>query len=117
VFGEVGEEVVEDDIDVYLLIAPQNIPGAGIIPKLEAMATKAAGKPFILINPSLADRPSHSGIMGARGREERMAFADSFATAFCFETLHVKGLYKIEGAVGKVGMGWWGKGGREEENE
>lgn len=66
------------------------------------MAKKAAGKPFILVNPNLADRPSHSGIMGARGREERMAFADSFATAFAFETLHVKGLYKIEGAVGKV---------------
>jgi len=102
-FGEVGEAHAEEDVDVYFLIAPQNIPGAGIIPRLEAMTTKAAGKPFIVINPSLTDRPSHSGIMGARGREERMAFADSFATAFCFETLHVKGLYKIEGGVGKAG--------------
>lgn len=80
----------------------QNIPGASILERLESMAKKAAGRPFILVNPALADRPSHSGIMGARGREERMAFADSFATVFAFQTLHVKGLYKIEGAIGKV---------------
>lgn len=100
-FGEVGEHEVEDEDDVFILIAPQNVVGSSITPLLEAMAKKAGDRPFILLNPSLKDRPSAGDVMQVRGREERMAFAKTFKIAFSFETLHEKGLFKINGAVGK----------------
>ncbi len=103
VFGEVGPHVVEEEDDVFLLIAPQNVVGVSIIPLLEEMAKKAGNRPFIVLNPRLYDVPSANNVMQIKGREERVAFAKSFTTAFHFETLHDKGLFKIVGAVGKAG--------------
>jgi len=102
-FGEVGEHVVEEEDDVFILIAPQNVVGVSIIPLLEAMARKAGDRPFIVLNPSLRDRPSAGDVMQVRGREERMAFGKTFKTVFAFETQHDKGMFKINGAVGKAG--------------
>jgi hypothetical protein len=50
------------------------------VPSLAEMADVAAatGKVLILLNPSLADRPSSGGVMGVRGRQARIDFAQSF---------------------------------------
>jgi len=45
---------------------------------LEAMVKQAKGRPLVLVNPLLADRPSSNNVMQIRGRAERRAFADSF---------------------------------------
>jgi hypothetical protein len=35
------------------------------------MAAAAGGKPMVLINPNLKDRPASAGIMSVRGRSDR----------------------------------------------
>ena len=102
-FDEVGEHVVEPEDDVFILIMPQNIVGVSILDYLEPMAKKVGNRPLILLNPNLKDRPSANNVMQIKGREERTAFVNTFKTAFAFETLHDKGLFKIVGAVGKAG--------------
>lgn len=55
--------MVEPEDDIFLLISPQNLIGASLMPMLEAMADKAGDRPFILLNPNLADRPSSNNLM------------------------------------------------------
>lgn len=55
---------------------------------LEEMVTAANGRPIILINPNLDDRPSSNNRMQIRGRAERKAFANSFCDIFAMRLLY-----------------------------
>jgi Domain of unknown function (DUF1995) len=45
----------------------------------------------VLVNPVLADVPSHSGVMGVRGRAERISFTESFEKAYHLRLLYFSG--------------------------
>ncbi|KOO28754.1 adenylate chloroplast [Chrysochromulina tobinii] len=64
--------------------------GASIYEPLRAMteAAEAQGSAIILINPQLQDRQSSSGVMGVRGRAERLAFASSFEDIYTFRNIY-----------------------------
>lgn len=67
---------------------------------MQVEAAEGAKKQMVLINPQLTDRPSHSGIMGIRGREGRLQLADSFRAAYHFRLLYFSGFfYPIMGAL------------------
>ena len=102
-FGAVGAQEVGRDDDVLLLLAPQSMVGASIYEPLSEMveAAEAQGAAVILINPLLQDRQSSSGVMGVRGRAERMAFAASFEEVYTFRNIYsgTTFMYPILGAV------------------
>jgi hypothetical protein len=55
---------------------------------LESTVIAARGRPLILINPLLNDRPSSNNVMQIRGRAERRSFSDSFEDIFVFRLLY-----------------------------
>jgi hypothetical protein len=59
-----------------------------IVDLLEEMVLAAKGKPMILINPSLADRPSSNNMMQIRGRSERKLIAESFKDIYALRLLY-----------------------------
>ncbi|EIE24349.1 hypothetical protein COCSUDRAFT_65858 [Coccomyxa subellipsoidea C-169] len=109
-FGNVGSDHL-DDSAYYVIVAPQNVVGSTIMTKLLEMATAAVEqkKTLILFNPLLKDLPSASGVMGVRGRRERMEFADSFIPAYHFRLLYSSSamMYPIRGALRHVYGGPW----------
>ena len=56
-FGAVGAAEVRDEDDIFLIVCPQNIVGASILPNLQAMCEKAGDRQVILLNPKLVDIP------------------------------------------------------------
>merc|ERR1719247_3492293 len=76
--------------------------GASITEPLSEMveAAEAQGAAVILINPLLQDRQSSAGVMGVRGRTERLAFASSFEEIYSFRNLYsgTTFMYPILGA-------------------
>lgn len=103
-FGTVGSDQIRDDDDILLVIAPQNIINGVIIHKLDEMCIKAAGRPVILINPQLHDRPSSNNKMQIRGREERRKIQDSFIDIYALRLLYPSTggyMYPIGGVVAK----------------
>jgi Domain of unknown function (DUF1995) len=61
---------------------------------------ESQSKQMILVNPILKDLPSHSGIMGVKGREDRLKLASSFETVYHFRLLYRSGtFYPIQGAL------------------
>ena len=89
-FGAVGAAEVAPDDDVLIVLAPQSMVGASIYPSLKAMADAATarGAALVLINPLLEDVQSSSGVMGVRGRSERIAFAASFERVYGFRNVY-----------------------------
>ena len=102
-FGAVGAAEVSPSDDVLLVLAPQSMVGASIYEPLRAMteAAEAQGSAIILINPQLQDRQSSSGVMGVRGRAERLAFASSFEDIYTFRNIYsgTTFMYPILGGV------------------
>jgi len=89
-FGAVGAAEVRDEDDIFLIVCPQNIVGASILPNLQAMCEKAGDRQVILLNPKLVDIPSAGNVMQVRGRAERMDFADEFKEIYHFRFLYRK---------------------------
>jgi len=87
-FGAVGADQVSEDDEAFIVLAPQSMVGASIHEPLFEMCEAAGDRPVILVNPILKDRPSSSGVMGVRGRKDRIDFADSFQ-----EVYHLRCLY------------------------
>lgn len=100
-FGAIGGSEVKADDDVFLVLAPQNMVGGCLMPALSEMADAAGGRALVLFNPLLQDRPSSAGLMGVRGRAERLAFAESFAEVYHFRLLYsgTTFMYPILGAL------------------
>ncbi|KAJ8753274.1 hypothetical protein K2173_017898 [Erythroxylum novogranatense] len=98
--GSVGAQEVEEEDDMFILVAPQNAVGNCIMDDLKAMTDAAGSRPVILINPRLKDLPSSSGIMQTMGREKRLEFAASFENCYFFRLLYYAGTqYPIMGAL------------------
>merc|ERR1711871_1096042 len=87
-FGAIGADQVAEDGDCFIVVAPQNIVGACIIDYLEDMVQKVNGRPLVLINPILDDRPSSNNVMQIRGRAERGAFKNSFQDIYVMKLLY-----------------------------
>ena len=100
-FGTIGANDVRDDDDVFICIAPQSVVGGDVIPVLRDLCDAAGdSRAVILINPQLKDVPSADGIMGVRGRDERLKFMSSFERAYHFRLLYKKPFwYPIRGAI------------------
>lgn len=98
--GSIGAKEVEEQDDIYILVAPQNAVGNCIIDDLQAMTTAAGSRPVILINPRLKDLPGSSGIMQTIGRDKRLEYAASFENCYFFRLLYYAGTqYPIMGAI------------------
>ncbi|KAK3435711.1 hypothetical protein EUGRSUZ_C00416 [Eucalyptus grandis] len=61
--GSIGAKEVDEQDDIFILVAPQNAVGNCIIDDLRGMTESAGMRPVILINPRLKDLPGSSGIM------------------------------------------------------
>ncbi|KAK9806973.1 hypothetical protein WJX72_009126 [[Myrmecia] bisecta] len=101
-FGQVGADQV-DEAAFYVLICPQNVVGNTILTNLGEMVDAAGeqGKHVILVNPQLTDVPSAGGVMGVRGRKERMQFAETFTVAYHYRLLYMSSamMYPIMGCM------------------
>ncbi|XP_073043241.1 adenylate kinase 5, chloroplastic isoform X2 [Primulina eburnea] len=98
--GSVGGREVEEQDDMFILIAPQNAVGNCIIGDLRAMTDAAGPRPVILVNPKLGDIPSSSGVMQTMGRGKRLEYAASFEICYYFRLLYYSGTqYPIMGAL------------------
>ncbi|KAL0345473.1 UNVERIFIED_CONTAM: Adenylate kinase, chloroplastic [Sesamum radiatum] len=98
--GSIGGKEVEEQDDMFILVAPQNAVGNCIIDDLRAMTDAAGHRPVILVNPRLKDLPGSSGIMQTMGREKRLEYAASFEICYSFRLLYYAGTqYPIMGAL------------------
>ncbi|XP_042397694.1 adenylate kinase 5, chloroplastic-like isoform X1 [Zingiber officinale] len=98
--GSIGPKEVEEQDDIFILVAPQNAVGNCIIDDMKAMTDAAGERPVILINPRLKDLPASSGIMQTMGRAERLEYAASFENCYSFRLLYYSGTqYPIMGAL------------------
>ncbi|KAF9612933.1 hypothetical protein IFM89_004349 [Coptis chinensis] len=98
--GSIGAKEVDEQDDVFILVAPQNAVGNCIIDDLKAMTDAAGNRPVILINPRLKDLPASSGIMQTMGRDKRLEYAASFQNCYSFRLLYYAGTqYPIMGAL------------------
>lgn len=77
--------------------------GGMITELLREMITAANGRPVILINPNLKDRPSSDNLMSTAGRGDRIDFANSFEEIFAFKLLYPGsgGMFPILGLLTK----------------
>eukprot|EP00316_Scyphosphaera_apsteinii_P008897 CAMPEP_0119329436 /NCGR_PEP_ID=MMETSP1333-20130426/75833_1 /TAXON_ID=418940 /ORGANISM="Scyphosphaera apsteinii, Strain RCC1455" /LENGTH=245 /DNA_ID=CAMNT_0007338549 /DNA_START=47 /DNA_END=784 /DNA_ORIENTATION=+ len=101
-FGAIGAAEVKSDDDVILCIAPQSMVGASIYEPLSQMAeTVGPDRSIIVLNDNLNDRQSSGGLMGVRGRADRMAFKDSFTTVYQFKLIYqgTTFMFPIRGAL------------------
>ena len=105
-FGKVGEDQVGPDDDVVIVLAPQSMVGGSIYELLRPMIARceAQGTAVILINPALEDVQSSSGVMGVRGRSERIAFAASFEEIYHFRNVY-SGTTFMFPILGRLGLG------------
>ncbi|KAL8129624.1 hypothetical protein V2J09_018779 [Rumex salicifolius] len=98
--GSIGASEVEEQDDMFILVAPQNAVGNCIIDDLRAMTDAAGNRPVILVNPRLKDLPGSSGIMQTMGRDKRLEYAASFESCYAFRLLYYAGTqYPIMGAL------------------
>ncbi|KAK9102117.1 hypothetical protein Sjap_019371 [Stephania japonica] len=98
--GSIGANDVDEQDDVYILVAPQNAVGNCIIDDLRAMTDAAGSRPVVLVNPRLKDLPGSSGIMQTMGRDKRLEYAASFENCYFFRLLYYAGTqYPIMGAL------------------
>ncbi|KAL0906256.1 hypothetical protein M5K25_024734 [Dendrobium thyrsiflorum] len=98
--GSIGAKEVDEQDDIFILVAPQNAVGNCIINDLQAMTDAAGQRPVILINPRLKDLPGSSGVMQIMGRDKRLEYASSFSNCYFFRLLYYAGTqYPIMGAI------------------
>ncbi|KAL9151192.1 hypothetical protein ABFS82_11G037500 [Erythranthe guttata] len=98
--GSIGGKEVEEQDDMYILVAPQNAVGNCIIDDLRAMTDAAGHRPVIIVNPRLKDLPGSSGIMQTMGRDKRLEYAASFEICYSFRLLYYAGTqFPIMGAL------------------
>ncbi|KAG9456233.1 hypothetical protein H6P81_000741 [Aristolochia fimbriata] len=98
--GSIGAKEVDEQDDMFILVAPQNAVGNCIIDDLQAMTQVAGARPVILINPRLKDLPGSSGIMQTMGRDKRLEYAATFESCYSFRLLYYAGTqYPIMGAL------------------
>ncbi|EPS67194.1 hypothetical protein M569_07579, partial [Genlisea aurea] len=98
--GSIGGKEVEEEDDMFVLVAPQNAMGNCIIDDLKALTDAASHRPVVLVNPRLKDLPSSSGVMQTMGRDKRLEYSGSFESCYLFRLLYYAGTqYPIMGAL------------------
>ncbi|XP_062159266.1 adenylate kinase 5, chloroplastic [Alnus glutinosa] len=98
--GSVGAKEVDEQDDMFIIVAPQNAVGNCIIDDLKAMTDAAGNRSVILVNPRLKDLPGSSGIMQTMGRDKRLEYVASFENCYFFRLLYYAGTqYPIMGAL------------------
>lgn len=105
-FGDATPASVDDDDDVFIVLAPQSLVGCSIVDSLQEMcAAIGDDRPVILVNPRLQDVASPQGVMGVRGRAGRLEFAESFDEIYKFRLVVPRGraFFPILGALVKAG--------------
>jgi Domain of unknown function (DUF1995) len=79
--------------------------GAEVTGLLDDLCVSARGRPVLLLNPSLGDRPSSNNVMQIRGRAERRAVMQSFKDIFVMRLLYPSSggyMFPIGGLVSRV---------------
>lgn len=101
------EDLTEED-QVVVVISPTNAVSVPTIVSLMDMVARVKGKPVILLNPRLADVPSHSGVMQVGGRKERLEFLEGIEEVFCVKLLFDAGTnYPLRGILYRAYPGNW----------
>ncbi|KAJ8602782.1 hypothetical protein CTAYLR_002581 [Chrysophaeum taylorii] len=103
-FGDL--EAVDDDDDVFVILAPQSMVGCSVVEALQATCRNVGDqRPLFLINPKLADIPSPQGVMSVRGRADRLDFAATFQEIYRFRVVVPTGrtFFPILGALVRAG--------------
>ena len=71
-------------------------------------AAESSKKQLVIFNPRLDDIPSANGVMGVRGRKERMEFVGTFTPVYHFRLLYVAGsFWPVMGALRYAMGGEW----------
>ncbi|XP_039165059.1 adenylate kinase 5, chloroplastic-like [Eucalyptus grandis] len=79
--GSIGAKEVDEQDDIFILVAPQNAVGNCIIDDLRGVTESAGMRPVILINPRLK----------TMGRNKRLEYAASFENCYFFRLLYYAG--------------------------
>lgn len=86
---------LDEEDDIIIVVSPTNAVSIPVIDNLTDMVARARGRPVILLNPRLADVPSHSGVMQVSGRAERMRFLENIDHIFYLRLLFSAGKVRI----------------------
>lgn len=86
---------LDDDDEIIIVVSPTNAVSIPVIDNLVDMVARARGRPVILLNPRLADVPSHSGVMQVSGRAERIRFLESIEDIFYLRLLFNAGTVSV----------------------
>lgn len=84
-------EDLDDDDEIIIIISPTNAVSIPVIDNLVDLVDRARGRPLILLNPRLADVPSHSGVMQVAGRADRIRFLDRIEDIYYLRLLYKAG--------------------------
>lgn len=105
-FGDLASESsVDDEDDVFVVLAPQSLVGCSIVEALESFCSKVGeDRTVVLVNPRLGDVASPQGVMSTRGRAGRLEFAKSFREIYKFRLVVPRGraFFPILGALVKA---------------
>lgn len=88
---------LDDDDEIIIVVSPTNGVSIPVTDSLTDMVTRAKGRPVILLNPRLADVPSHSGVMQVSGRAERIRFLEAIDNIFYLRLLFSAGTVRYLG--------------------
>ncbi|GAB0493084.1 hypothetical protein MMPV_004356 [Pyropia vietnamensis] len=109
--SDIDPDAVAPDDAAAVVLSPTNTTGAPVVDDVVAMAGAAAtvaAAPLVVLNGRLGDVASSGGVMGARGRAERMAFLAAAARPFYLKLLYATGSrYPVRGALLRLYPGAW----------
>lgn len=106
--GAIDGDVPQPEDDFFILIAPQNIVGFAVLPRIIAMEEAAGDRPMIMINPKLDDIQSAGNVMSIRGRGERREYVSTWREVYHFRLLYRKPyFFPIYGAMRYTHDGKW----------
>ncbi|KAK1860606.1 hypothetical protein I4F81_003194 [Pyropia yezoensis] len=109
--SDIDPAAVAPDDAAVVVLSPTNTTGAPVVDDVVAMAAAAAAvaaAPLVVLNGRLGDVASAGGVMGARGRAERLAFLASAARPFYLKLLYATGSrYPVRGALLRLYPGPW----------
>lgn len=103
-----NENDLTDDDEVIVVISPTNAVSVPVISDVESLIERAKQRPIIMLNPRLADVPSHSGVMQVVGRAERMQLLTTFEKVFVLRLLYQSAtVYPVRGILHRAYPNNW----------
>lgn len=99
---------LDDDDQVVIVVSPTNAVAMPVIADVEDLVARARGRPVVLLNPRLADVPSHGGMMQVSGRADRLQFLSDIEPVFHLRLLYKSGTqYPVRGILYRAFPGQW----------